>query len=196
MAEEKLLTTKEVADILGMARPSSVGKLVMDKKLPCIKKGKLSYFNEDDVLKYMEARDEKGKKMVEPVKDAEPDIAEDGMRFTAYGKPIGKDPKESNTPITPLDKRHLFANVDGFEKFVGDELEKEYIDSDIKACDEAKQAINNVFGLNKTIKVDGKCDIHIDIDARHITYQYVRSLTDEEFGIFIQKCVNDRLKRK
>lgn len=194
MAEEKLLTTKEVADILGMARPSSVSKLVMLKKLPCVKKGKLTYFNEDDVLKYMEARDEKGKKVVEPVKDAEPDIAEDGMRFTAYGKSIGKDPKECSTPVTPLDKRHLFANVDGFEKFVGDELEKNYIDTDIKTCDEAKRAINNVFGLDKTIKVDGKCDIHIDIDARVIAHKYIKSLSDEEFVELFRHALKERLK--
>ena len=130
------------------------------------------------------------------MKDTHVDIAEDGMRFTAYGKPIGKDPKESNTPITPLDKRHLFADSNGFEKFVGDELEQKYKDCPEYTPKPFDEFMKEVKGLKQTIKLDGSTDIHIDIDARHITYQYVRSLTDEEFGIFIQKCVNDRLKRK
>jgi excisionase family DNA binding protein len=54
--DDDLLTSKEVAPLLGVSHPKTVEKWVKTKKLPCVRMGRNLRFRRGDVLRWLAQR--------------------------------------------------------------------------------------------------------------------------------------------
>jgi len=177
-------TVAEATELLGFKSNGTLSKI--------IKSGKIAYevikadsghnryvFTEDALMQYMEQLDEYHKN-------------HGGRKSSCVNTPQKQD---TETIVTDEIKGKEIGD-DVFTTAYGKVLDKPYVSDTETPPIDKRWVFDDKKTYDRNIAIDKSCDLHITLDERVIAHKYIKGLSDEEFTVFIQRCLNDRLKRK